>query len=268
MDFVEYRRIDAVNWSTLKHARRSLKHYQWHLSHEDGDTDAMRLGRAAHCAIFEPDRFPLDFAVWAGGQRRGKDWDKFQEAHVGQTIIRLDEYAACLSMREAVKEHPVAGPLLETGKPEHVIQWKDEETGLDCKARLDWLGPSVLLDLKTTNTLEPGLFANTSARMGHHMQLAFYAMGLRALGIEVPVKVLGVESSDPHDVGVFRVTEDVLWAAELDVRELLAKVASAKFSGLYPGRFTEETDFRLPAWAMPEDTEDDLTALGLVAEAG
>ena len=59
----------------------------------------------------------------------------------------------------------------------------------------------------------------------------------------------------------------MLWAGESEVRELLAKVAAGRFSGRWPGRFTEEQEFRLPGWAMPDD-EDDLTALGLVAEAG
>lgn len=269
MTWDEYQALDAVNASTLKWMRKSPKHYQWRLSHPPEETDAMKLGRAAHCVVFEPDRFPIEYVFWTGGVRRGKDWDAFREAHVGQTILRLDEYAACLSMRDAVRAHPEAAPLLATGQAEHVIQWTDADTGLACKARLDFLGPE-LLDLKTTNDLERGRFESTSARIGHHVQLAFYGMGLRALGLDRPITVIGVESQEPYDVGVFSLTEDVLWAGEEEARALLAKVAAGRFSGQWPGRYPTRTDFSLPGWAFPQPLagDDDEDVAGILSGPG
>jgi hypothetical protein len=268
MDFADYQAIDACNWTTLKEVRRSLKHYQWRLSHPLEDSTTLALGRAAHTAIFEPDRFPVDYAVFGGKRRQGKEWDAFEAANIHRTILRLDEYAACLSMRDAVRAHPVAAEYLKAGKPEHTITWTDEETGIACKGRIDWLSPIALVDLKTTNDLDPQRFAANAARMGYHCQLAWYGMGLRARGLDLPAKLLAVETTEPHDVIVFSLDEDTLYAGEQEVRDLLSRVAAGRFSQQWPGRAQEETPLALPSWAFPAD-EDDVAGLGLmIAQEG
>ena len=78
MRFADYAAAVGINFSTLKHMARSPMHYRYALEHPPAETPAMLLGRATHTAVFEPDRFQLDYAVWPG-DRRGNAYLQFAE---------------------------------------------------------------------------------------------------------------------------------------------------------------------------------------------
>jgi hypothetical protein len=268
MTFEEYLAIDAVNWSTLKEARKSPKHYLFIVSNPREDTARLALGRATHTAVLEPDRFILDFAVFRGPRRAGKDWDAFCAANKGRTILKLEEYATCLSMRDAVRAHPAAGPLLRAGLPEQTFAAVDKETGLTLKCRTDWLATvaACFADLKTTVDVERSRFAALATRMGYFGQLAFYQRVLRANGLDLPPKIIAVEAAEPHDVAVFPVDEDALWFADQEVGRLLRLVADCRASNRWPGRYEAEEPLAPPAWAFPQD-DDSPTGLDLEVPA-
>jgi hypothetical protein len=256
MDYAEYEAVQAVRWSVLKEMRRSPKHYQYRLTHPREDTPFFRLGRAVHTAVLEPDLFPATVAVFGGKVRRGKEWDAFETENEGRTILKRDEMAMCLGIRDSVRAHPVARHLLEYGEAEKTIVWKDPRTGLTCKGRIDWLN-SMLCDLKTDGQLDPRRFANSVVRYGYHCQLASYREGLRANGIDAPVKFMVVESDPPYDVGVFSLDEDALYAGEEELHRLMDRVVECAASGKWPGMFGEgECPLVLPPWAFgPEESE-------------
>jgi hypothetical protein len=143
--------------------------------------------------------------------------------------------------------------------------WVDSETNLSCKARLDWLTPNILLDLKSTADLDANRFRSAVARYQYHCQLAFYSMGLIALGYARPVKLLAVEKTPPYDVGVFDITEDMLAVGEDQVRHLLRQLIECLRKDEWPGRFPEEAELWLPSWALP--AESDLTDLDIAFDA-
>lgn len=255
MRFNDYAAIDAVNFSTLKEMRRSPRHYQYRIQNPREDTTRLAIGRAAHTAVFEPDRFLLDYALFDGERRAGKAWDECCAANKGKTILKAAEYSTCLAMRDAVRSHPVAGPALTPpGEAEKVITWTDEETGIKCKARLDWWRVGLWCDLKTTGDIDAGRFAATAYRMGYFGQMAFYRAGLVANGLDAPLpRIIAVEAAAPFDVAVFAVTDNAIYAGEVEIRELLARVAACRFSGQWPGRYPEQTVLSLPSWAYGDD---------------
>lgn len=259
--FTAYLLRDGVNWSRLKEMARSPLHYKYRLDHERPDTKALAMGRGAHTAILEPDRFPVDYAVFKGARRAGKEWEAFQAANEDRSILRADEYDACLAMRDAVRAHPVASRYLAKGRAEQTVAWANPLTGLACKGRIDWLSDvdgGVLCDLKTTANLDPPWFASRVANLKYHGQLAYYIQGLLEMdGLEPPAKIIAVESSPPYDVAVFDVGEDALWAGLNLALELLQKVAACQASGAWPGRLAvNEEPLVLPPWAFPPDDED------------
>jgi hypothetical protein len=261
--FDAYRKIKALNWTHLKRMRQSAKHFKYWSEHETEDTPTMILGRAVHTAVLEPDRFPIDYAVWKGARRAGNDWEAFQAANADRTILRLEEYQWCLEIRDAVRAHPVAKHLLEVGEAEKTIVWTDEASGLKCKGRLDFLNGIGLVDLKTTADLDPIRFGGQAARLGYHCQLAFYRRGLRANGIDVPVKILACEKDPPHDVAVLALDDDTLFAADEEVSLLLKRVVECRKSKQWPGRFGNvEAPLQLPGWAFGNFPDD--PALGLI----
>jgi exodeoxyribonuclease VIII len=262
--YAAYSKIDAVNWTTLKELRRSPLHYRHRLTTPREDNARLALGRAAHTAVFEPDRFLLDYALFEGERRAGKAWEAFAEQHANRTILKRAEYEQCLAIRNAVREHRVAATYLERGAGEKAIRWTDRATGIECKARLDWHSRSrpAIVDLKSTGDISK--FADISARMLYHCQGAFYQGGLEAVeGERFPVVFIAVEKDAPHDVGVFVLDEDALYAGSEEVRYLLERVTTCRQTGRWPGRYDEEQSLRLPTW-MFGDEEGDSTGLDLV----
>lgn len=260
-DFAAYSKINAVNWSTLKEMRKSPKHYQHALTHPREDTPAMALGRATHTAVFEPDRFALEYAVWKGERRAGKDWEAFKAAHESETILRIDDYKRAIAIRDAVRSHPVASRYLVDGHAEQTITWRDEETGIACKARLDWhrKSPRVLVDLKTANDIEKRKFGQAAARLGYHGQIAFYSDGLASsMRSQLDeVVIIAAESDAPYDVAVFRIDADVLYAGRELYRDLLCRVAGCFELGAWPGRYNERESLELPEWAFGDDDDNE-----------
>jgi exodeoxyribonuclease VIII len=267
MPRAQYDRIEAVNFSTLKAMALSPLHYQHARAERPEPTWAMILGNVVHMAVLEPDRLPVDCAVFRGARRAGKEWDAFEAANAGRIILKEPEYEHALAIRDAVHAHPLAASLLARGAAEQSLTWTDEVTGLACKARLDWVGPGVLVDLKTARTVEARQFGAMAARLLYHVQMAHYRAGLMAWGIDVPTKIIAVENTAPYDVAVFDVDEHALYAGEEQRRELLDRVAECTRSGLWPGRYADALPLELPSWVFPDDEDADGMGLDFGGEA-
>jgi len=270
--FAEYAATDAVNWSTLKVLAQSPLHYRHALTAPREDTPALALGRALHTATLEPDRFALEYAVRPDGiDRRTKEgkakWEAFVAGNEGRTILDGGDYARVLAMRDAVRSHPLVAPYLAAGAAEQTIRWTDPHAGIACKARLDWISESrhSLLDLKSAACGEARRFGAAAARYGYHGQAAFYRDGYRhATGRVRPYLLVVVEKDAPHDVSVFNVEDDALYAGEEEYKRLLAILRDCRARDHWPGRYQEEQTLRLPGWVFPdEEAGADAADLGI-----
>lgn len=261
----------GINWSTLRWMRESPLMYHYRLTAPQRDTTALVLGRATHTLVFEPATFAAEYAIWEG-DRRGKEWAEFKAEHQGQTIVKQTDIDVCIAMADAVRQHPLVQPYLEDGRFEVPLHWTDQGTGLACKGKPDWLVDDrrVLIDFKTTRSINGRRFGAEAARFGYHCQLAHYRAGLvHALGwpIEaVRVFIVAVEKEPPHDVAVFELSLDDLYAGAEEVAELLRAVKACREAGRWPGRYVEEQALQLPAWVMMDDDDADPESFGLVVE--
>ena len=255
----EYQALPAVNWSLLRELRRSPLHYQHALTVEREDTDALRLGRAVHTAVLEPDRFALDYAVWQGGRRSGNEWAHFCMANHTRTILTLDQYTTACAIRDAVRSHPVASPYLSRGEPEVVLRWRHEKTGLDLKGRADWISDTAIVDLKTSrHAISPRQMSATVHALGYHCQLALYRAGVKAMtDRELPAVMIAVEPAAPHDVAVYAIMDEALFAGEEEVEELLALLKECRATDSWRGRFSAVQELDLPRYAYPSDDDGD-----------
>lgn len=244
---------DRWNWSLIRHMADSPAHVQYARTHPQEDTAAMLLGRAVHCACLEPDTFGSRFAVYEGAVRRGKEWDAFREAHADSEIIKADEWEQAQEIAEAVRAHPIAARALSQGQAEVTLQWTDPGTGLACKGRADWIGSGMLIDLKTSKSLDLREFTRSIATYDYAAQLAMYLDGARNMGMEIDaVGIIGVESSPPYDVGVFELDAGTLELGRMKYQGLLRKVAECLESGQWPGRYPEIVTIDLPTWKKNE----------------
>ena len=266
MPFEQYVTLPGVHATGLKSMLVSPRLYRHRLDNDRPETDALRVGRATHTAVLEPDRFLLDYAVWrkSEGRRFGKRWDAFVEANTGRTIITEADYIKALKIRDAVRAHPIARRYLEErgGRPELTLRWTHPRTGLACVSRLDWLC-SALVDLKSARDPSPARFSTDAARLGYALQLAFYADAVAASGLGAPpVKIIAAQSVEPYDVVVYDVDEETLRIGREQYEGALDKLIECTNSGDWPGIApSEEIKLRLPAWASPEQ-DDPLTFNG------
>lgn len=261
--FEQYIETPEVHATALRDMLTSPLLYKFRREQPRPDSDTFRVGRAGHTAILEPDRFMLDYALWRGLDedgnkqiRRGKKWDNFREVNDGRTTLTEKQYMLALRLRNAVQSHPVAGKYLaEKGRSELTLKWTHARTGLRCKARLDRLC-SALIDVKTTRDPSPHKFSSDAARYGYAMQLAFYADGAVATGLGMPpVKIIAVQSVEPHDVVVYDIPESVQAIGREQIEGALDKLVECTRSGVWPGIASDEVALNLPAWAAPEAEE-------------
>lgn len=256
MTHADYFAADGVNWSTLKAMRDSPLAY-WHaVNNPRPDALPLMLGRAVHAAVFEPETFAAEFVTWDGGDRRGAAWAAFKAEHEGSTILKADEMALVVNMAESVRSNRVAASLIEGGEFERPVIWRDPATGLTCKARPDGVCRErrLLLDLKTTRSIDPRRFGNECARLGYHLQMAHYAAGcLHGLGWAPQSHILvAVEKEPPHDVGVFEIPAANREIAAEEVAALLEQVRECRAANRWPGRFDSVQLLQLPAYVEGE----------------
>jgi exodeoxyribonuclease VIII len=267
----EYDEIDAVNWSTAKQIARSNSHYAHALARTAAeDTDAMAFGRALHIAILEPDLYASGVAVWGEGVRRGKKWDAFEPAALsaGQDMITRAQDVRIATICHRVRSDPSMLSLIERGRAEVTVLWRDGETGLDCKGRLDFVPDDpagAAVDLKTCRDASPDAFGRCALRYGYHAQAAFYVDGLaRSTGLAPrPYLILALESTPPYVAQVYRVHDEALELGRDEYRRCLAKIVEYRADARATGRGYADgpMDLQLPKWAWGPD--DDIEALGL-----
>lgn len=273
MPHAEYAVIDAINISRLKEIARSPLHYRWNLYHPK-QTEPLALGTAAHCAVLEPERFRRQFAVWdrrteagAMAPRRGQHWDTFVASCVGKEIITADQAELVTALSDAVRDDPVAAPYLERGEPEVVMEW--EMDGRKRKGRVDWLttvdGQPCIVGLKSARDCRPFQFGAAAARLGYHLQWAWYYDGFLHLKAEKPRMVeIVVESAAPHAVVVYRIPDDVMEQGREEYERLLELLTLCERTGDWHGPALEEQILTLPSWVYGSE-DDDITELGLIS---
>ncbi len=260
MRFADYAAAVGINFSTLKHMARSPLHYQYALQHPPAETPAMLLGRATHTAVFEPDRFQLDYAVWPG-DRRGNAYLQFAEGcqAQGRSVLRESEYETALAIRDSVRGTPEVAALLSKGYPEVSLFWNNPPTGMGCKGRLDWIsGEGAILDLKETSSIDPREFSAHAWRMGYFQVAAMYQEAYAVssgMGSILRCGIIAVESNPPHACRLFWLDTESLSRAWGEYVTWLERVQECSETGIWPGPSPVESELAAPVWAMTNDEE-------------
>ena len=254
----DYHAGPGISKSGLDLLARSPLHY-WHryLSGRPADrieTGAMRFGTAVHAAILEPE----DYARWVvmpKVDRRFKEGKAIAEAaearaaQEGVRIIEQHEHNAILDIAAAVRGHPVIGQELATGVAEVSGYWIDEETGVFCRCRPDWLGAGLILDVKTTENAEPSAFLRSAYTYRYWVQAAFYLDGVAANGLNVGQFLFAaVEKAPPYAVMAYNASPALIEAGRREYKRLLRLYADCATVNRWPG-YGDTVEMDLPPWA-------------------
>jgi len=161
--------------------------------------------------------------------------------------------AKVLGMSASVRAHPIAHRLLVTeGEAEVTLRWKDADTGIECKARVDrhLHRLRAAVDLKTTEDARLEMFRRTMARYGYHRQEAMYRDGLAALGEPVEHFIfVAVEKTAPYAVAVYSVDAGARAKGRASIHQDLRTLAECFGRDVWPGYDTGIQSLSLPEWS-------------------
>lgn len=258
--FAEYTAWDAASNSRLQLLRKSPAHLKRTLDGYGEETEALTFGRHVHTCVLEPERFEREYILDIEGDGRTKAVKearaKLRADNPGKEIISKADYAAAVAMRDSVRSREAARRVLSGGVAELSIVWVDPETGLLCKARLDYHAPHLaggtITDLKSTVDASLEGFERSIAKYGYHCQGAMYLDGARACDLDAEHFVfLPVEKGSNLAAGPYRLEDDAIEAGRQETRALLRLYAECVEHDSWPGYPDEVQDIGLPVWARP-----------------
>ena len=277
MPAADYHAHTALSKGKLWPMLKSPLHFRYNLTADSGpQTPAMRLGSICHKATLEPDTFQddylvNDFSAPPQVNRRNKEgkaiyaeWQANQNAwlaaHPGTELITVDEFATATEMARAVRNHPTLEHILDdpAGMAELSIFWEDQDTGIECKARVDYWHPklNVAVDLKTAADASRGPFAAASARYGYHLQDAHYMAGLRQvfrLDHSSPMLFVVVENKPPHAIALYTFDDEARTHAENLRLRLMQQVDECASADEWPGYSERVQPLSLPRWSLMQE---------------
>ena len=219
------------------------------------ESKALRFGRALHTAILEPERFARAYTVApVFGDLRATDRtskedakankirrDEWRAANAGREILTAADSARIGGMASALRKfQPLAGRVIDKGAHEVTLRWRDAETGIESRARLDvWHEASgTVLDLKSTLDAGADSFARSIDRFRYDVQEAMYRDALDVLGLDVRrFLFLAQEKSPPYACALYELEREsvALGRAELRVDfELYARCLETDTWPAYP----------------------------------
>lgn len=251
MSYEEYESRPGIRQSSLGNLEKNPALFRFALEHPTEKED-FTFGRAFHTLILEPVMFDDQFETIPEGCKKGsREWKAVVES--GRQPLRFNEDKELEAMAASVRAHKTASQILALcPEKEMSIFWKDKQTGVECKARLDAPCPGieVVADLKSTKGVAKGEFAKSIHNYKYAYQAAHTLNGCAALGLPFSRFVfIGVEKEEPYQIAVYELDQPSIIYAAAKVQELLWLYKRCMESGIWPGYPDEIQQISLPPWA-------------------
>jgi exodeoxyribonuclease VIII len=246
-------------------------HLAYGLTHRTEPSPNMALGTAVHSLVLEPDKFDDDIVVQPSDLKKPtsaqmnaakpsdktlaqiNDWEKFQDACVGRTVITGEQYEKAVLMAERVREIPVLATLLENLVVESSIYgWyrsTDHDDGTEykqmLKVRPDGIprGYPILIDLKTCTEGSYSGFHRAMQNFYYHVSAAMYLQMCNdcqelkdEMGVFAFTKFvfICVENTAPYEVSSYELSPEYLDIGKALFRQSVYRLHRAKQDN-YPG---------------------------------
>jgi exodeoxyribonuclease VIII len=266
--FADYLAIDAVSNTSIGLMEKSPAHYKARVELER--TKPLVLGSMIHCGRLEPAALALRYAVCPDyhldvlnctdkglpSQSKNTRWckervDEFMSNHGDKEVVSQEWYDEMGTIVAALCRDEQANRLFnDDGDVELTMIWRDPETGLLCKGRIDKVCRSIaaFVDLKSVADL--AAFDRTIARYGYHRQSSFYQWGYEQLtGETLTPWISAVEKSAPHCVMSAPLCEEALDRGRERWRAALNRVAECTAANHWPGPKSPSA-WRVPEWEL------------------
>ena len=247
----------------------SPEKFKWFKDNPPEPTKALLFGQVVHKMLLDPDTFDQDFAVAPAVNRTtkvGKQmWADFLDHAAGKTVVPQDMVTQAAEMVVMARQNVTVCDLLD-GVHEQEFFWTDEDTGEECKCRVDCLtyvnGVPTIIDYKTAASAATHSFNRELFRYGYHFQAGMYTDGvMKAMGLtERPQFIFIVQEKKlPYAVNIVTVTDEVMLNGVDKFRELIGLYHECKTLGIWPGYMgflNEPNEAYLLEWAK-DDVESE-----------
>lgn len=264
MPFADYQAARGVSQSRLKLMSRSPAHMKYAIEHPEPSTPDQIIGTVFDTAIFEPENledcchvrpshYPGEKGAqkpWHGGATWCKEW---VSAHKDKPVVPQDDFTAICLMRDQIFKHPAAAEALKKGKGASLF-CEDAETGLQLKARPDWLSGNSIVDLKSCQDASPDGFARTVAQFGYSLQAALYLDVAATLGLgKEHFLFICCEKERPYAVACYELDEESIGIGRSKYRRLLNRYLECVVEDKWPGYSRHVETISLPKWAKASE---------------
>jgi len=257
----------TVSASLLKILLKKTPRHAW-LAHPRLNKDYLMetaakfdIGSAAHALLLEGQ----DAVVVIGADSfRTKDAKEARDAayEAGKIPLLTAQAADVVAMQIAalaqLKNHEEAFDAFAEGKPEQTLIWQ-EEGGIWCRARLDWLKErtGAIWDYKTTTSAQPDDWQRRLFDLGGDLQEAWYRRGVKALGLsnDPQFRFIVQEVEAPYALSVIGLTPAAQALGEMKVWRALEIWRWCRANDRWPGYPNQTCYIEPPAWEMAKGEE-------------
>uniref|UniRef100_A0A6M3LLV5 Putative exodeoxyribonuclease 8 PDDEXK-like domain-containing protein n=1 Tax=viral metagenome TaxID=1070528 RepID=A0A6M3LLV5_9ZZZZ len=262
-------RIPADEYHDMEGASKSFLHTLLvespaHAMTPREETQALYDGQAIHYMIFEPLRYEQKYVAKPEGMKfTTKDGIAWRDNHNHLKIIEYEKDQDFRAMAKAIRAHlaahedPVIQSLLSDGEPELSALWKDPSTGVDCRARFDWLNQKsrIITDLKSCLVARSNKFTNDAYTYGYDMQAAWYLYGLTQItGVEHKAfYFIACEKEPPYGVIVYKASEEMILHGLLRCSRAMGIYKECLESGNWPCYLAEVQELGLPEYVTRQN---------------
>ena len=262
MSNADYHAHKAISKSKLDAARKSGKHlYDMLYGPPRESTAAFQFGTLLHAAGL-PGENVDDVAVRMpeGMKKTTKEGKAFVAEHKDKIIVSPSDAYVLDQMMLSLREHPFTAGLVNgelKGKSEQSFFCTDPETGLELKARPDFLMDdlSLIIDLKSTVDASPKGFQRSVANYRYYVQSSHYldvvemATGTRPQAF----LFIAVEKQRPFATAVYMADQAMIDLGKQHAREDLNNIAQWIADDKFPGYSERVEEISLPKWMLPKE---------------
>ena len=258
----EYHAHKAISKSKLDAARKSGRHFYDVVYGPPRDsTAAFDFGTLFHASGL-PGENVDDIAVRMpeGMKKTTKEGKAFIAEHKGKIIVSPSDAYVLDQMMLSLREHPFTSGLVNgelKGKSEQSFFCTDPETGLELKARPDFLMDdlSLIIDLKSTVDASPKGFQRSVANYRYFVQASHYLDVIEGATGTRPQAFLfiAVEKTRPFSTAVYMADQAMIDLGKQQAREDLNNIAQWIADNKFPGYSERVEEISLPKWMLPKE---------------
>lgn len=253
-----YHALEGISKSGLDLMARSPAHYKGR-EFKSG-TRAMEIGTAIHSAILEPELFSFDYTLTGAKLRTAAEYKEAIKTTPKHLTLTAPEAKKVLAMRESCHDNFEAMQILTLpGKAELSAICTDPETGVQIRARFDWLTDcGISLDVKKTQDIRQEKFARSVQDYRYHVQDSMYSFVYEQVTGE-PLKAfkfLAVEEEAPNSSMVYELGELEKEMGAYYFRRDLRAYADCVNSGKWPHPTGGDGIIELSNWAVSQYEND------------